>query len=382
MRDCCFALTLLLTLLLEPVFLAPQSTALSQGPGNISSAELHKFEELSRAAERARNENRDEQAIGFYQQALALRPTWPEGLWYLGTLLYENERYANARDILRHFLTLESASGPGWALLGMSEFQTREYARSLEHLERAMSLGLGDRKEMAQSVFYFVAVLRTRFELYSESISLLMAVVQSGQSSDALIEPLGLAALRLPFLPQEIPENRRELIRLAGRAALSVQGQHNDDAEKLFSEMVTNYPKEPGVHFLYGAYLMDQRPEDGIREMRRELEISPSSVPARLRLAEQYTKEQNAGEALRVAQEAVALEPKSGTARLVLGEALIAKGDSTAGILELEKARDQAPDRVRTHWDLFRAYSVVGRLQDANREKEEIEKLNAPASQQ
>ena len=63
------------------------------------------------------------------------------------------------------------------------------------------------------------------------------------------------------------------------------------------------------------------------------------------------------------------------------GSKSLAKGDGAAGILELERARDQAPDRVRTHWDLFRAYNAAGRLQDAKREKEEIEKLSTPASE-
>ena len=67
--------------------------------------------------------------------------------------------------------------------------------------------------------------------------------------------------------------------------------------------MLEKYPNEPGVHFLYGAYLMDVRPEDGIREMQRELEISPSHVGARLRLAEEYIKEQKFDEALRFSEE-------------------------------------------------------------------------------
>jgi thioredoxin-like negative regulator of GroEL len=145
--------------------------------------------------------------------------------------------------------------------------------------------------------------------------------------------------------------------------------------------MVTDYPTEPGVHFLYGAFLMDQRPQDGMQEMKRELEVSPSSVPARLRLAEQLLKDEKPGDALQLAQQAIELEPASSSARLILGESLIANGESAKGIVELEKARDVAPDRVRTHWDLLRAYTAVGRPEDAKREKEAIEKLNTQTSQ-
>jgi hypothetical protein len=61
---------------------------------------------------------------------------------------------------------------------------------------------------------------------------------------------------------------------------------------------------------------------------------------------------------------------------MVLGEGLIAKGDSVGGIQELEIARKASPDMVRIHWDLVRAYTAAGRVADADREKSEIERLS------
>lgn len=336
------------------------------------------FGHLSQAADQARNENRDEDAIRLYTQGLSLRPSWPEGLWYLSTLLYEKERYSEARDLLRRFVGQSPDAGPGWALLGLSEFQTREYSRSLDHLQRAMALGMGGRKDMANSVFYFVAVLRMRFEQYDDSMSLLISMVKAGQKPDLLIEPIGLAALRLPFLPAEIPADRREMVRTAGEGVLALEAQRREEAERLFSGLATAYPDEPGVHFLYGAFLVDVRPEDAMREMKRELEISPSHVAARLRLAEQHVKDEHPDLALPLAEEAIKLEPKHGLAHMVLGEALVAKGDLTGGIRELETAREYAPETIRIRWDLLRAYTSAGRSEAARREKDEIEKLSRP----
>ena len=87
----------------------------------------------------------------------------------------------------------------------MSEFQTREYARSLDDLRHGASLGLGERKEMAQSVSYFVAALLTRFEKYDESMDLIAQMVTAGQSEALFVVPAGLAALRVPMLPAEVP---------------------------------------------------------------------------------------------------------------------------------------------------------------------------------
>jgi predicted Zn-dependent protease len=335
------------------------------------------FEQLSHAADTARNENRHDEAIPLYKQGLKLQPFWKEGLWYLSTLVYEKDRYPEARDLLRRFVAIDPEAGPGWALLGMSEFQTREYSRSLDHLQHAMALGMGGRKEMAQSVFYFVAVLRTRFEQFNESTGLLIAMVKSGQQADLLVEPLGLAALRIPLLPTEIPDDRREMIRVAGQGALALEAQRQEEAQRLFGGMVAAYPNEPGVHFLYGAFLLDLRPEDGVAEMKRELEVTPSHVPARLRLAEEYVKEERPDEALQLAEEAVHLEPEDPLAHMILGEVLVAKGDLVRGINELEMAQNKSPERVRIHWDLLRAYTSTGRTADAKREKDEIERLGS-----
>jgi tetratricopeptide (TPR) repeat protein len=332
----------------------------------------------SQAADRARDEGRRDDAVRLYKQALVQRPNWKEGLWSLGTLLYDQKHYAEACGVLRRFVAFDPGPGLAWALLGMSEFQTRDYSRSLDHLERAMAEGMGDQNDIAQSVFYFVAVLQTRFERYDESMGLLIAMVKSGQEAGPLTDPLGLTALRLPLLPSEIPLDRHPMIRMAGEAVLALEAQRRDEAERLLAGLIATYPNEPGVHFLYGAFLLDVRPEDGIRELKQELETSPSNVSARLRLAEEYVKEQRPDLALPLAQEAIKLDPKRGPAHMVLGEALVATGDLSAGIKELEIARSQAPQTVRIRWDLLRAYTAAGRSDDAKREKEEIERLSNP----
>jgi tetratricopeptide (TPR) repeat protein len=346
-----------------------------------SSARSAGFAALAKAADAARQANHDEQAIQFYRRALALRPQWDEGLWYLGTLQYEKGQYAAARDTLRRFVASQPNAGPAWALVGLSEYQTREYPRALDHLQRAMALGMGGRKDLAQSVFYFVAVLLTRFERYDDSLNLLFKMIGGGQEKLPLIEPIGLAALRMPLLPSEIPADRADLVRMAGEASYQSQTPQHDEADKIFKEMEARYPNEPGVHFLYGVYLMDLRPEDGIRELKEEIAISPSHVPARIRLAAAYLQDQEFDQALPLAQEAVKLDPDYGAAHMMLGEVEVGKGNLADGIKELETARAKQPLIPRVHWDLLRAYTAAGRTEDAAREKTEIEKLSRPASE-
>lgn len=346
----------------------PQSAAAVHGAAG--------FDELAHAAQRAREESRDNDAIENYRQALTLKPEWDEGLWYLGTLLYENGKYFDACTDLRSFLARNPKDGYAWALLGLSEYETREYTRALDHLQQGLVLGLGDNTKMTSTVSYVTAILLTRSEKFDESMALLFTQIASGGNASSLVEPLGLAALRLPFLPSEIPADRREMVRLAGGAALAVETQHYDEADTLFRELESKYPDQPGVHFLMGAYLLREHPDHGIEELKREIEISPSHVPARIRLAEEYIRRQDVNRGMSYAQEALKLEPGNGLAHMVLGEGLIAKGDSTAGIRELKIARDSLPDELRIHWDLFRAYTAAQHAEDAAREKSEIERLS------
>ena len=359
------------TFLLALITLLP---ALANGQKASAPLRQSSFEQISRAAEQARAANRDTEAISLYQRAMELRPEWDEGLWNLCSLLYENANYAEARDWLRQFVAEQPKAGMGWALLGLSEFQTHEYARALDHLRQGMTLGTGS-PGMARSVFYYAAVLLTRFEMYDQSQRLLFEMASAGQAESFLVEPLGLATLRMPLLPDEIPPDRRDLVRMAGQASFAVNDHHPEEAEELFRQMVSTYPKEPGTHFLFGAFLLTEHPEEGVQEMQRELDISPFHVPARVRLTEEDIKEGQVECALPLAVEAVKLDPQDATTHLAWGEALTAKGDLITGIHELEKARDLAPEILKTHWALVKAYTAAGRSNDAAKEKAAIEKL-------
>lgn len=339
-------------------------------------APAQSFEQVSQAAQQARDENRDDDAIRLFQQGLKSKPDWDEGLWYLGTMLYEKEHFSQARDLLRQFVAQNPKFGPGWAVLGMSEYQVREYARALEHLQRSLSLGLGDRKQLADSVFYHVALLLTRFEQFHDSLELLWQMRGAGQAEALLEEPAGLATLGYALLPQEIPAARRGLARLAGAGTFALLDQRRAEAEKFFSKMVEQYPQEPGVHYQYGTLLLNDRPQAGIQELEKELQISPSYIPVRLRLAEYYLTQSQPEKAQPYVDEVIKLEPKNASGHMLMGEMLASKRDGAGAIRELELAREQAPQRLRIRWDLLRAYTAAGRREDAKRERTEIEKLS------
>ncbi len=341
-----------------------------------STAPRPRVDQLLQAAEKARDENRVDEAIRLFQRALSVQPESEQALWYLGTLLYEKGQYAQSRDVLRQFVTIRPDAGPAWALVGLADFQLRAYPRALDHLQRAMALGMEDRKDLVQAVFYHVVVLLTRAERFDDSMDMLLKMLASGPPDPALVAPAGLAGLRMPLLPADIPPDRRELVDVAGTAVLAVATQHYEEAEAQFKRLVSAYPNEPGVHFLYGAYLTELHPEDSVPQFERELEISPSHVLARIRLADRLIAAQEFDRALALAREAIRLDPKRASAHMLAGEALLGAGRAADGLKELETAREEDPGVNRTHWDLLRAYAAAGRKEDAEREKREIEKLH------
>lgn len=341
----------------------------------LQNSSQQSFNQLLQSAEKAREENRNDEAIQLFRRALVDKPDSEEALWYLGSMLYEKEQFTEARDVLRSFLALRSDAGPGWALLGLSEFQLKGYPRALQHLQRAMSEGMGDRKDLIQSVFYHVAILLTRLERYDDSLDMLQRMLASGAPNPALVEPAGLAGLRLPYLPAEIPPDQREMVKLAGKAVIALQMQRQEEVNADFERLVDQYPSQPGVHFLRGASLAELHPDQAKVEFERELAISPANVLARVRLAEQLISAGEYDRALTLAQEAIQLDPRRASPHMMAGEALVAKGDPAGGIKELETARQDDPSIGRVHWDLLRAYAASGRKDDAGKEKIEMEKI-------
>ena len=67
---------------------------------------------LRSQAVEAREQNRTQDAVRLYRECVRLQPTWAEGWWYLGSLLYDQNAYAPAREALATLVQLEPQSPP------------------------------------------------------------------------------------------------------------------------------------------------------------------------------------------------------------------------------------------------------------------------------
>jgi predicted Zn-dependent protease len=334
------------------------------------------FEQLTKRAVEARLADQLDEAAKLYQQALKQKPKWVEGWWSLGTIYYQQDRYREGRDAFQRLVALEPKGGIGWAFLGMCEYQLKDYQAALMHLQRGRNLGLGGNQEIANVVRYHTAVLLNRFAQFELSYAVLQELGKFQNESPAIFEAFGLMMLRLPYLPVEIPADKREVVMKTGRAAYFMAADKRKEAAQEFQELMAAFPQTPGTHYAYGLFFLRDSPDEAVREFKNELQLSPKHVFARLQLAFEFLKRGEPAAGLVYAEEAVQLAPDLFAAHNALGRILLEIGQIERAIKELELGVKQAPDSPEMYFALARAYTKAGRKVEAEKARNEFTRLD------
>jgi tetratricopeptide (TPR) repeat protein len=366
------------------------------GMANDEQASIHtddeSFDHLAARAQAARAADRVPEAIRLYERATKLQPNWAEGWWHLGTLFFDSDRFSEAGDAFAHFVAIEKKQpGPGFAMLGLSEFQLKRYPKALAALERGTRLGLGSNPDFVHSVLYHDGILNTLLgqpEIALRRLTLLanqIAAAHPEAPKDAvladleLLDAFGIAALRIPKLPSDIPATQAQLVRSAGHAQALIALQDRVAAEAELKQMLIVYPPESGVHYMYGVFLLKEHPPLALDEFRREIEITPIHVAARIQLAFEFLNAADYEHGLNYAREAVALAPDNFVAHVACGRLWLALEKPERAIEQLQIAVKLAPGSPDAHFALSRALNQAGRNGDASRERAEFERLKALA---
>jgi tetratricopeptide (TPR) repeat protein len=361
----------------------PATSGVSERPASPRSASPRPrppsspaFDAVVKKAEAAKAAGRFDEAIQHYRQALKLQPTWLEGRFFLGTLLYDNDRYAEARDEFRTLVQADAKNGLVLALKGLCEFRLQNHERALTELEAARARGIVSPEVMA-AASYHAAILMNRFERFESAFEVLREFALQDKDTPGVIEAFGLSVLRLPYLPSEAPPDRREMVLMAGRAGFyQAKSRRSPVAQLAFEELVSRYPTAPNVHYAFGVYLANEQPEAALEEFRRELRSSPTHYHAMLQIAFELMKERKFEQARPHAEKAVELAPSLFVAHHALGRIRFEAGDADGAIQSLEMAMKLAPDSPEVRFSLARAYAKAGRSEDAAREREEFLRLD------
>lgn len=330
------------------------------------------------------------EAIRLYTRATALKPSWSEGWWHLGTLFFDAGRFNDAREAFAHFVSVEHKQpGPGFAMLGLVEFQLKDYPKALAALEHGKQLGLGTDQAFINSVLFYDGILNNLLgqpEIALQRLTLAaneIAAAHPEAPKDAvfadhkLLDAFGVAALRIPKLPSDLGEAQVPVVRQAGRAQAFIALQDYVAAEPEFKQMLALYPNEPGVHYMYGVYLLKENPSLAVDEFRREIEISPNHAVARIQLALEFLRTADYDQSMKYIKEAVELAPQNFVAHVAYGRLWLALGKTDRAVQELRTAVKLAPGSPHAHLALSRALYKAGLKQEAAREQATFDKLKA-----
>jgi predicted Zn-dependent protease len=333
------------------------------------------FEDVAARAARAREADAPDEAIRWYRRGVAMRPNWDEGWWYAAVLLYDRDRYAEARDAFSRFLALKPGPGPARAMRGLCAFQTGNRATSLRDLARWMAEGSAGNEETRQVAWYHLSILQIRGGQFELALQPMTQLCRSGPESPRIVRAAGLMLLRMATLPEDLPTEKQEMVDAAGRASYSWLALRNDEAKARFRDLLDRFPRAPNAHYCYGLFLMGQDPEAALAEFREEMKVQPGSVYPRLETAFELIKRGDFAAARPYAEAAVQLAPGLFAARNALGRVLVELGELERGIAELGEAARLAPDSPEMFFALARACEKAGRKDEAQRARVTFQRL-------
>lgn len=239
----------------------------------------------------------DDSGLSQLQAQLRARPQWMEGWWQLSTAAYDANRYDVAVPALEHVVSAAPRMGIAFNLLGLSEFELKHYAQARSHLERAAELANSDDAEVERVAAYHLALLRIRDGDFSKASDLLRAKFGSSPNTQVSYA-LGLAALRVPLLPEAVDPSYESLLTSVG----SAEARGSGTAGQL-AGLVEQHSEIPFLHLAYGDLLeRDGQTQQALAALRDEARRTPeSAVPwtaiERLERAQGHTSAASAAHA-------------------------------------------------------------------------------------
>jgi tetratricopeptide (TPR) repeat protein len=337
------------------------------------------FEELSRKADQARDANHLDEAVVLYRKALNLKPKWEDGWWAVGSITYDQDKYTECAPAFRRLAALKPDLAAAWTMAGLCEYRLRQFNVALTSLEQAERLGFRENTELSRAARLHLALLLTHAGVFERAISLLTELTRIDKKTPEIMMIAGIAGLRKPWLPSEVPEADRDKVVKLGDAMAAAMGQDTKAATEKFQIAVEDYPSEANIHFRYGAFLRLQDLNRGIEEIKKAVELEPAHIPALVGLAMIYLKNEEPQIARGYGERAVKASPNDFASRIVLGRALLDLDDPAGAARELEIAIRLAPDSPEAHFSLASAYTRLGRKPDAEREQGAFKRLKKPA---
>ncbi|MGD0578958.1 MAG: tetratricopeptide repeat protein [Bryobacteraceae bacterium] len=337
------------------------------------------FASLARQADEARDANRLDQALSLYRQAVKTKPDWDEGWWAIGTIAYDQDKYAECALAFRRFTALKPDFAPAWIMSGLCEYRLHHFASAYQSLLRADALGFQATPDLARAGRLHLVFLLTKNGNFERAIVLCTRLYRNTSITPEIAAAAGIAGLRRTWLPEEVPPADRPLVMAFGEALAATSVQKFEDAVARYEAALKAFPDNAEIHYRFGTYLLrdplNNAADRGLDEIKTALKLDPTHVPALVGLTVEYLTHGDYGTACQYGERAVKIAPDDFAAHLMYGRALLEDRKLQDAILEIELAVKFAPDSPDAHFSLASAYARAGRKEDAARETTEFQRL-------
>jgi tetratricopeptide (TPR) repeat protein len=163
---------------------------------------------------------------------------------------------------------------------------------------------------------------------------------------------------------------------------LEIQGKYAEAATE-YRKAIAKNPNAVGLHFRLGrALLMSSHTPEAVAEARQqfeaELSLNRSDAVAEYELAQVLVAQRKPSEAGTHLERAVQIDPNFPEALIALAKSRLESKANNEAIELLERAVKLVPSSENAHYNLMIAYRNAGRMDDAIRQKAELDNLQSP----
>jgi tetratricopeptide (TPR) repeat protein len=311
-------------------------------------------------------------AIAEFREVTRLEPSVPDGFVRLGQALLENHDFGGAIPPLKQALKLSPELPAAHQLLGYALLAQGYAAEAVSHLQKtddkaALGIAQLEAGQLPDAVANLQAALANRpndpdlLYYFGRASGLL-----SKQSIDTLLA--------------NYPESARAHQAMAENYYVLRQ---MPQAEKEFQEAIRLRPDTPRLHLELGlVYAGSSQWPKAEEAFRAETKMQPGNAEAAYQLGNALLQQGMMREARAELKRADTLQPEMPETLYSLGKAASLEGDAASAekawikVIEIEKTSDLA---AKAHFALAGLYRKQGKMEDAQREMTEFQRLQDTA---
>jgi tetratricopeptide (TPR) repeat protein len=351
------------------------TVALAQGDNEVTP----EVQSLYEQARTARKSGDDVAAIDKYRQIIKLAPHLAAAYNNLGMIYFDTHQYERTIEVLQRGLQLNPKMPGSAAMLGMSYFQLGQNEKAQPLLELALRANPKD--DQAERILIKI-LLNTGKS--AEATTHLKSFLDRNPKDQEAWYLLGKTYLQLSEDAlgkiNEIDPDSVIAHEIAGEVD---QSMHNYDLALVeYKKAIDKAPQQPGTHMhMADAYWNIGKWSAAEAEFREELKNDPNSCMARWKMANSMLEaNESSDQALPELNQAIDRCPGLMQARVDRARALVRLGRHADALPDLTMAEKDQPSEPSIHFLLAAVYRAQGKREEAQSELETYSKLQKEAT--